>query len=116
MLNRWAVLGVQVRNGRIEINPVILHRNELLQKEESFTYAAVDGQLHKRIINANQMAFTYCGTLFTYTWADQASVRIELSNGEIVESNDLVVSEELSAEIFSRSGKVKEVHLQYPIR
>ena len=116
VLNRWAVLGVQVRNGRIEINPVILHRNELLQKEESFTYAAVDGQLHKRIINANQMAFTYCGTLFTYTWADQASVRIELSNGEIVESNDLVVSEELSAEIFSRSGKVKEVHLQYPIR
>jgi hypothetical protein len=116
VLNRWAVLGVQVRNGRVEINPVIFNRHELLQKEESFTYAAVDGQLHKRIIYANQLAFTYCGTLFTYTWAEQATMRIVLANGEEIETNDLAIDQALSAEIFSRTGKVKEVQIGYAFR
>jgi hypothetical protein len=116
VLNRWAVLGVQVRNGKIEINPVILNRNELLLTEESFTYAAVDGQLHKRIINANQLAFTYCGTLFTYSWAEQPSLRIIMGTGEEIEANELVINQALSAEIFGRSGKVKEVQINYPVR
>ena len=116
VLNRWAVLGVQVRNGKIEINPVILNRNELLLTEESFTYAAVDGQLHKRIIKANQLAFTYCGTLFTYSWAEQPSLRIIMGTGEEIEATELIINQALSAEIFGRSGKVKEVQINYPVR
>jgi len=116
VLNRWAVLGVQVRNGKIEINPVIIHRNELLQKEESFTYVGVDGQLHKRMIYPNQMAFTYCATLITYTWAEHAGMRILLATGEEIETNDLAINQALSAEIFGRTGKVKEVQVSYPLR
>jgi hypothetical protein len=116
VLNRWAVLGVQVRKGKIEINPVIIHRNELLQKEESFTYVAVDGQLHKRMVHANQMAFTYCSTLITYTWAEQPEMRILLDTGEERVTSELAINKALSAEIFGRTGKVQEVHVSYPFR
>ena len=68
------------------------------------------------MIQPNQLAFTYCGTLFTYTCSEHTSLRIEMSTGEIIESNEFLISPEISAEIFSRSGGVREVQVQYPVR
>ncbi len=116
VINRWAELGVQVNNGCIEIRPVILHREELLEKEEGFTYVGVDGQLHKCTVGPNQMAFTYCGTLFIYNWAEHSDLTVVLANGDESKFDDLVIGSDLSNEIFGRTGKVKEVRVNYPIR
>jgi hypothetical protein len=116
VINRWAVLGVQIRKGKINIDPVILNRDEILEKEEKLTYAGVDGKLQKRAIKPGQLAFTYCGTLFIYTLSDHAKITVELMNGERKELHEMEINAELSAEIFSRTGKVKEVHVNYPIR
>lgn len=116
VLNRWAELGLRVRKGRLSFIPAFLHRNEFLQKEEKFRYVGVDGELHERIIQAGQMAFTYDSTLITYTLAEQPGMRIILDNGDVVEQNECVVDAALSAEIFGRTGKVKEVQVSYPVR
>ena len=43
-------------------------------------------------------------------------MKITHESGEEIETRDLVINAELSAEIFARSGKVKEVYVCYPIR
>ena len=116
VINRWAELGVQVNNGCIEIKPVILHRAELLQKEEKFAYVGVDGQLHACMVGPDQMAFTYCGTLFIYTWAEHATIKVVMADGSEGSFNDMIIGQAVSKEIFSRSGKVKEVQVKYPVR
>jgi len=116
VINRWAVLGVQVKAGEIHINPIILNSDELLEKDEKLNYVDVDGNRNHRMIHSDEMAFTYCGTLFTYKRSADSSMKITHESGEEIETRDLVINAELSAEIFARSGKVKEVYVCYPIR
>jgi hypothetical protein len=116
VINRWAVLGVQIREGEINIQPVILHSDELLTKPEKLNYIDVNGQRISRMIHPEELAFTYCGTLFTYKRCPESSLKITLENGEVIESKKLIINTDLSAEIFARSGKVKEVFICYPIR
>jgi hypothetical protein len=116
VINRWAELGVQVHDGCIHIQPVILHKKELLKRTESYTYIGVDGESHTKDVTNDQMAFTYCSTLFTYNWAENAGLKVVMADGNEIEQSDLIISAELSAEIFSRSGKVKEVIVAYPVR
>lgn len=115
VLNRWAELGIQVKNGCIILHPFFLNRNELLQKEESFTYLGVDGQLHKKMVLPNQMAFTYCNTLFIYENAEKAGIQISLQNGQTIQPTNMEISSELSAAIFKRSGLVQTVLVHFPI-
>jgi hypothetical protein len=114
VINRWAELGVQVKDGCIHIQPVILHKEELLKQTERYRYIATDGRPYDRDIEAGQMAFTYCSTLFTYIWADQPKLVIGMASGEESASAELIIPRAISAEIFSRSGKVKEVRVYYP--
>ncbi len=116
VINRWAVLGVQVHNGEIHIQPVILGSDELLVKEEELDYIDVNAKLHHRIIHADELAFTYCGTLFTYKRCPESSLKVTMENGTVIEPENLIINAELSAEIFARSGKVKEIFVCYPIR
>lgn len=116
VINRWAVLGVQVRQGEIHIQPIILSNEELLKQEEKLNYIDVSGERKNRLVQKDEMAFTYCGTLFTYKRSPESSVMITLENGQIIKANSLIINAELSAEIFARSGKVREVYVCYPIR
>jgi hypothetical protein len=116
VLNRWAELGIRVHKGCLELNPIFLSGLEFLQNEESYTYVAVDGKLHKRKVLPGQMAFTYCGTLVIYEKAEEKQLRILMHNGEEVLLQETRLNESLSAEIFYRTGKVKELHLKVCIQ
>ena len=102
--------------GEIHIQPVILGSDELLVKEEELDYIDVNAKLHHRIIHADELAFTYCGTLFTYKRCPESSLKVTMENGTVIEPENLIINAELSAEIFARSGKVKEIFVCYPIR
>jgi hypothetical protein len=115
VINRWAVLGIQVRNGRICIEPFILKAEELMQSPEKLNYIDVEKEYRSRIVNEREMAFTYCGTLFTYVYSPHPRMQILLRNGEVFDMENLVINEGLSSEIFMRSGLVKEVRVSYPI-
>lgn len=116
VINRWAVLGIQVEKGEININPIILNSEELLTREEKLNFIDVNGNRVSRMIYANELGFTYCGTLFTYRKSANSSVEITLQDDSTIKSNELIINAEMSAEIFARSGKIKEVCVQYPIR
>ena len=114
ILNRWAVLGIQVRDGQIFIHPFFLHREELLSKDEDLSYVGVDGAFHRITVQAGEMAFTYCGTLFRYAYGKTPKVEITLHSNEVITSQELKLSHDLSASIFGRKGQVKQVYLEFP--
>ncbi len=116
VINRWAVLGVQVDNGEILIRPIILNSDELLEKEEKLNYINVNGERISKMILPDELGFTYCGTLFTYKKTKETKLKVVFTNGETFESDNLIINKEISAEIFGRSGKIKEVWADYPIR
>lgn len=113
VINRFAELGIQVWNGKIHINPIILHQEEFLQKEERFEFVNTTNQFQTVAIGQNELAFTYCGTLFVYRIANKVQLRVVMQNGDEIKSKDLVMNAELSAEIFSRSGKIEKVCVDY---
>jgi hypothetical protein len=116
VLTRWAVLGLHVKNGQIHLNPVIFSKSELLAEPEAFEYVNTKGQLQNMEVKANQMAFTYCNTLFVYEWAQEPTVKISTQEEEDITSNNLQLTAEQSLSIFSRSGAIKKVHLFFPFR
>ncbi|MCT4624645.1 MAG: hypothetical protein N4A46_13575, partial [Schleiferiaceae bacterium] len=108
--------GVQVNNGELHIDPVILDSHELLDKTEKLNFINVKGERVSRMIHPDEMAFTYCGTLFTYAKSNKSSVNVAMESGEVLEMEGMVINVGISKEIFSRSGAVREVHVEYPIR
>jgi hypothetical protein len=115
IISRWAELGVQVKNGCIYLQPFFLNPEELLQKAENIAYIGVDEQVHRQQIAPQQMAFTYCNTLFVYENAATPALTVVMADGSVQNFSDLKIPENLSAEIFARSGKVQQVKLYYPI-
>ena len=116
VINRWAVLGVQIKGGEIHIDPIILNQDELLDKEEKLNYINVKAERVSKMVQPQELSFTYCGTLFTYKLSEISSLNIILENGQEIESDRMSINAEWSAEIFARSGKIKEVCVHYPIR
>lgn len=114
IINRWAVLGVQVKGGCIHINPILFRQEEMLTEQEIFRYIDVKGNLHRETFEPNTFAFTYCGTLFIYTSTDNTSLKVLLHDNQVVECDDMKIDSYLSAEIFKRTGYVSQVHLNYP--
>ncbi len=114
VLNRWAVLGVQVKGGCILINPILFRQEEMLQQQEIFRYIDVKGNLHRESFDPQTFAFTYCGTLFIYKSAEQTSLQVILHDKQVVDCDDLQIDSHLSSEIFKRTGYVAQVQLNYP--
>ena len=62
-------------------------------------------------IPENALAFTYCQVPFLYIGSDEKKIRIHLSDGNIVEEKDNILSQELSQELFRRSGKIEKIEV-----
>ena len=58
----------------------------------------------------NQLAFTYCQVPIVYELKDgEQSISVSYANNENDNINGNALSKEMSEELFSRSGKIKEI-------
>ena len=110
IITRMGELGCIINNGKLIFNPKLLKISEFLTEKSTFSYVDVNQNMCKLDLNQNQLAFTYCQVPIVYELKDgDQSISVSYANNKIENINGDSLSKEMSAELFSRSGKIKEI-------
>lgn len=109
ILNRWAVLGVSVRDPKIQFDPKFLSPDEYLKEAEQFEYVDLEGERSLINLDQGQLAFTYCQVPIIYERGDGPRIEVHTRSGSIenISSNEL--DSKFSKSLFSRSDLVKKI-------
>ena len=109
VITRFGELGVNVKNGQITFNPILLNKEEALQSAQSFNYYMLDGAEDSIDLIQKQIAFTFCQVPVVYSFSIDNKILITLKDCSLIEVPGLTLNEEYSNEVFSRSGEVKRI-------
>ncbi len=110
VISRLAELGIHIRKGRITFIPVLLNRDEMLKQKGIFNYIDLSGKKKSMELEAKQLGFTFCQLPVLYTFGKQEGITISYSNGEKVDIPGNEIPEDISLQIFSRTGVVEAIH------
>ncbi len=114
VITRFAELGIHIRNGEIIFDPALFNDNELLTRNEEFSYLDLQGKTQSIALKAQQIGFTFCQVPFIYTSGKEDRIMVELAKGEKKEISGKVIPADISTQIFNRSGKVKKIEYTLP--
>ena len=106
ILSRFGELGVFIEDGHLKFNPCLLQIGEFLDKPAQFDYYDVnldDQQLH---VDAGSLCFTFCQVPVTYILSQEDKLTLVYKDGSESTYNGLTLSQDDTAEVFTRSGKV----------
>ena len=106
ILSRIGELGVFVKDGCIRFNPCLLRAGEFLKTKRTYRFININHESQPIDLQPNSLAFSYCQVPIIYKIAEQVGIEAVLNNAENKKFKSLTLSEDLSAEIFERSGKV----------
>ncbi|MBP6431639.1 MAG: hypothetical protein KA319_07730 [Ferruginibacter sp.] len=107
ILTRLGELGVVIKEGALCFVPNLLYKKEFLQQATKANFILVDGSIKEILLQPNSMAFTVCQVPVIYQLSTKNAIHINWANGkqEIVEGS--IVSNEISSQIFQRSGAIE---------
>jgi hypothetical protein len=116
ILTRFGELGLIVNDGQINFQPTLLKETEFLTENDEFKFINLSSEHDTILLAPKTLAFTYCQVPFVYeiAEADASKVVVTMENGEIVQSDILVLDAQLSGSIFARSGGIKQVNVSIP--
>jgi hypothetical protein len=117
ILTRFGELGLIVNDGQINFQPTLLKETEFLTENDEFKFINLSSENDTILLAPKTLAFTYCQVPFVYeiAEADASKVVVTMENGEIVQSDILVLDAQLSGSIFARSGGIKQVNVSIPV-
>ena len=112
IITRIGELGCIINSGKLFFNPKLLKISEFLKEKSTFSYVNVNQSMCKLDLKQNQLAFTYCQIPIVYELKDgDQSISVSYANNKIENINGNALSKEMSADLFSRSGKIKEIRV-----
>ncbi|WP_158136043.1 hypothetical protein [Vibrio navarrensis] len=116
VLTRFVELGIEVKEEAIRIQPTLLRKQEFLTQATTFSCLALSGEKRSYVLEAGQLAFTYCQVPFIYQISEQAQGHIEvMMNDDSVQLFDqLELDRNISQAIFARTGEVEKVVVNLP--
>jgi hypothetical protein len=113
VLTRFGELGVRVRDGAVHFEPGLLREIEFSREPRAFRYLDVKGDWQDIDVPAAALAFTWCQVPVVYRVEDTDAPVLTLvyEYGMTKESRKLSLSESLSAELFQRSGHIRQINV-----
>ncbi|MFY0624845.1 MAG: hypothetical protein JXR07_01025 [Reichenbachiella sp.] len=111
IINRWAELGVHVRDSIIEFSPFFLSDIEFLNSDKNFEYYDVFGDSQSILLNKGSLGFTYCQVPIIYEKGDKKKLMVQLYDDSSLSFDTAQLTKSLSKELFERTGKVKKIIL-----
>ncbi|MGB9341328.1 MAG: hypothetical protein WCB63_18955, partial [Polyangiales bacterium] len=113
ILTRFGELGVRVSEGRVKLEVGLLRAREFVQSARTYRFLDVDGAWQELTVPQSGLAFTWCQVPFVYRLDDAAesTVTVIRADGSRSSFADLALPTELSAELFLRSGRVRQIEL-----
>jgi hypothetical protein len=112
IINRWAELGILVKDGCLMFDPFILRESEFIDESATLSYYNHNGEACKIVVPKNATAFTYCQIPIVYEIAKEAKLTVHYSDGtqNEIDGNSLTFLE--SKDVFKRSGKIQSIQVQ----
>ena len=114
VLTRFGELGVRVSEGAVNFELALLRAREFVASPQTFRFLDVDGQWQELTVPESGLAFTWCQVPFVYRLDDsvaEPAVTLSLDDGSHRTLTGPMLPTELSAELFLRSGRVRQVEL-----
>jgi hypothetical protein len=113
ILSRFGELGVRVSEGAVKFEVGLLRAREFVARPQPFRFLDVDEQWQELSVPESGLAFTWCQVPFVYRLEESAepTVTVILDDGSRRTLTGLMLTPELSAQLFSRSGRIRQVEV-----
>ncbi|MBW2509437.1 MAG: hypothetical protein JRE81_12450, partial [Deltaproteobacteria bacterium] len=113
ILSRFGELGVRVKGGTVTLEPSLLRAREFVEHPQTFRFLSVDGQWQELPVPESGLAFTWCQVPFVYRIDDSAerALTVIFDDGSRRALSGRTLTPELSAALFSRTGRIRRVEL-----
>ena len=117
VLSRFGELGVRVAGGEVRFEPRLLRAREFSSEPRRFRFVDVQGQWQELTVPAAGLAFTWCQVPIVYRLrsAGPPALAITLQDGRIQTLPQLLLPAALSAELFRRTGCIRQVAVDLPM-
>ena len=102
-------MGLDVINGAISFYPRMLRKSEFLEKQSTFSFYDIKGQLQTIDLRKNSLAFTVCQVPVIYELEKNEGIEVFSRNGNVQKFANLNLSQKISRKIFKRDGSVEKV-------
>ncbi len=114
VLTRFGELGVRIRDGIVHFDPGLLRAVEFSTKSYSFRYLDVRGDWQEIEVPAGALAFTWCQIPIVYRLVEKDAPALTLTYeyGMMEKLPALSLSESMSAELFLRSGHIRQIDVR----
>jgi len=109
ILVRFGQLGVFVNDAKISFNPFLLKKEHFCQEPQTFEIITVDQESQKQELPADALGFTVCQVPVIYKISDNSGLTIDFADGTSELRNSLFLDEEISGQVFRRTGTVKRI-------
>ena len=111
ILTRFGELGIRVSNGEVEIQPALLRTREFRAEGRSYCYLDADDAWQDIELPPSSLAFTWCQVPMVYVLDDasQPGLQVQYDDGTETSHTGLSVPTDVSAEVFRRSGRVRQI-------
>lgn len=109
ILVRIGELGIQIKDGRLSFDPSFLKKEEFSKEKKGFDLVSVDQNEYKIELPENALAFTCCQVPVIYRISDKSGLDVEFNDGSSKSFKTSELDENLSGEVFERSGRVKRI-------
>jgi hypothetical protein len=113
ILTRFGELGIRVSAGAVYFKPGLLRSREFVSQPTTFRYLDIEDNWQQLIVPQDGLAFTWCQLPIIYQLDDNArsSLNIHWHDGQQQYLAELALPADVSAEIFRRSGRIRQLTL-----
>ena len=113
VLTRFGELGVKVSDGAVRFQPNLLRAREFITEPKPLCFLDVDGNWQDLTVPPSALAFTWCQVPVLYRLENDAdpSLSITWDDGKEETRTELALPADTSAEIFRRSGRIRQITL-----
>ena len=113
VLSRFGELGVRVEDGVVRFDPCLLRSREFAASARSFRFVDVRGDWQELDVGAASIAFTWCQVPVIYNLRSSGApaLSVTLHDGSRQAFDRMSLPAGLSAELFGRSGRIRQITL-----
>jgi hypothetical protein len=109
ILCRFGELGVRVDCGAASFRPTLLRQREFVNDSRLFRYLDVDDNWQEIGVPENGLAFSWCQMPIVYRLSEKPLLTILRKDGSEKIQSEVTLSADDSADIFKRSGRIRQV-------
>ena len=114
ILVRFGELGISVEDGQLVFDPSLLKSEEFSDASTNFEYVNTLQKVEKIALPEKSLGFLCCQVPVCYFKSDNASIEVELIDGNVKTWDGNKLDAITTSEIFNRSGLVKQINVGIP--